>query len=66
MLKVYDIAGRKVATLVNDIMLTGKYAVEFNATDLSSGVYFYTLRVTSGQVLKAGEFEKTLRLVVVM
>ncbi|MGB3016914.1 MAG: T9SS type A sorting domain-containing protein [Ignavibacteria bacterium] len=65
MLRVYDIAGREVATLVNDIMPAGKYAVEFNATDLPSGVYFYTLRVTSGQALKAGEFEKTLRMVVV-
>ena len=30
-LKVYDIAGRKVATLVNDFMPAGKHAVEFNA-----------------------------------
>jgi hypothetical protein len=57
LLKVYDIAGREVATLVNEIMPAGKHAVEFNAKDLSSGVYFYTLR--------AGEFEKTLRMVVV-
>ena len=57
MLKVYDIAGREVATLVNEIMPAGKHAVEFNAKDLSSGVYFYTLR--------AGEFEKTFRIVVV-
>ena len=64
MLKVHDIAGREIATLVNDIMLTGKNAVEFNATDLSSVVHFYTLRETSGQALKAGEFEKTLRMVV--
>jgi hypothetical protein len=56
MLKVYDIAGREVATLVNEIMPAGKHAVEFNVTDLSSGVYFYTLR--------AGEFEKTLRMMV--
>ncbi len=31
MLRVYDIAGREVATLVNDIMQAGKHAVEFNA-----------------------------------
>ena len=48
MLKVYDIAGWEVATLVNDFMPAGKHEVEYNATDLSSGVYFYTLR--------AGEF----------
>ncbi len=40
MLRVYDIEGKEVATLVNEIMPAGKYAVEFNATDLSSGVYF--------------------------
>ena len=57
MLKVYDIAGREVATLVNEIMPAGKHAVEFNAADLPSGVYFYTLR--------AEGFEKTLRMVVV-
>ena len=57
MLKVYDIAGKEVATLVNDMMPKVKHAVEFNAEDLSSGVYFYTLR--------AGEFQKTLRMVVV-
>ena len=57
MLKVYDIAGREVETLVNDIMPAGKNSVEFNAKDLSSGVNFYTLR--------AGEFEKTLRMMVV-
>ncbi len=57
MLKVYDIAGKKVATLVNDIMPAGKHAVEFNAADLSSGVYFCIFR-TEG-------FEKTMRMVVV-
>ncbi len=57
LLKVYDIAGREVATLVNDLMSVGKQTVEFNSGDLSNGVYFYTLRT--------GEFEKTLRMVVV-
>ena len=56
-LKVYDIAGREVATLVNEIMPAGKHAVEFNAEGLSSGVYIFTL--------KAGGFGKTLRMVVV-
>ena len=56
-MKVYDIAGREVATLVNEIMPAGKHLVEFNAADLPSGVYFYRL--------KTGEFEKTLRMVMV-
>ncbi len=50
MLKVYDIAGREVVTLVNEIMPAGKHAVEFNAADLSSGVYFYSLNVDGKQM----------------
>jgi len=50
MLKVYDIAGREVATLVNEIMPAGKYAVEFNAADLPSGVYIYSLNVDGKQM----------------
>jgi tetratricopeptide (TPR) repeat protein len=49
-LKVYDIAGREVATLVNEIMPAGKHAVEFNAIGLSSGVYFYSLNVEGKQM----------------
>ena len=47
-LKVYDILGREIATLVNEYKSAGKYETEFNATNLPSGVYFYQL--------KAGEF----------
>jgi hypothetical protein len=45
-LKVYDILGREVQTLVNDIQNAGSHTVNFNAVNLSSGVYFY--RITSG------------------
>jgi photosystem II stability/assembly factor-like uncharacterized protein len=45
-LKVYDVLGREVATLVNEYRPVGKYEVEFNAKELTSGIYFYTL--TSG------------------
>jgi hypothetical protein len=44
-LKVYDILGRELALLVNDIKEAGYHSVEFNATDLPSGVYIYTLLV---------------------
>ena len=44
MLKVYDILGREVATLVNEEKPPGYYEVKFDGTNLSSGVYFYTLR----------------------
>ena len=42
-LKVYDILGREVATLVNELKVPGNYTVNFNGINLSSGVYFYRL-----------------------
>ncbi len=44
-LKVYDILGSEVATLVNETKEAGNFAVEFNAANLPSGVYIYTLQV---------------------
>jgi hypothetical protein len=43
--KVYDILGKEVATLVNEQKTQGRYAVNFNASHLASGVYIYQLRV---------------------
>jgi hypothetical protein len=43
-LKVYDVLGKEVATLVNEEKAAGSYEVDFNANGLSSGVYFYQLR----------------------
>jgi len=42
-LKIYDIMGREVQTLVNTIQESGYYEIIFNAQNFSSGVYFYTL-----------------------
>ncbi|MCX7877222.1 MAG: T9SS type A sorting domain-containing protein [Ignavibacteria bacterium] len=44
-LKVYDLLGREVAVLVNEIQRGGVYQTEFNASSFSSGVYFYRLQV---------------------
>lgn len=54
-LKVYDITGREVAVLVSEKELPGEYTVEFNASDLASGVYLYRLR--------AGSFRDTRKLI---
>ena len=55
-LKVFDVLGREVAVLADEFLRAGSYERVFESADLSSGVYFYTLM--------AGEFEKTLRMVV--
>ncbi|MHB8338354.1 MAG: right-handed parallel beta-helix repeat-containing protein, partial [Ignavibacteriaceae bacterium] len=47
-LKVFDALGREVKTLVNEFKSQGKYSVSFDASNLTSGVYFYQL--------KAGDF----------
>ncbi|MDP2363587.1 MAG: T9SS type A sorting domain-containing protein, partial [Ignavibacteria bacterium] len=46
-LKVYDVLGKKVATLVNEEKSAGSYEISFNATQLSSGIYFYKLHAGS-------------------
>ena len=45
-LKVYDLLGKEVVTLVNEKLNPGTYKVEFDAGSLTSGIYFY--RLTSG------------------
>ncbi|OGU33299.1 MAG: hypothetical protein A2057_10785 [Ignavibacteria bacterium GWA2_35_9] len=54
-IKIYDILGNEVATLVDEEKPAGTYEVTWNANGLSSGVYFYQL--------KAGEFTQTKKLV---
>jgi hypothetical protein len=46
-LKIYDVLGNEVATLVNEEKPAGSYEVNFNAAKLSSGIYFYSLQVGS-------------------
>jgi Secretion system C-terminal sorting domain len=43
-LKVYDALGREVATLVNEVTPAGNHIINFNASDLASGIYFYRLK----------------------
>jgi hypothetical protein len=46
-LKVYDVLGNEVATLVNEEKPAGSYEVEFSAAGLSSGIYFYQLQAVN-------------------
>ena len=48
-LKVYDVLGNEIATLVNEEKLAGSYEVEFDAMRLTSGIYFHQLRAKRGQ-----------------
>ncbi len=54
-LKVYDILGREITSLVNAKQTAGNYTVRFNAENLPSGIYFYTL--------KAGNFSTTKKMI---
>ena len=53
-LKIYDLLGREVETLVNEKKTPGNYEVKFDGTNFSSGTYFYTL--------KGGDFSETKKM----
>jgi len=54
-LNIYDVLGKEVATLVDGAQSAGSYTVSFDASKLSSGIYFYTL--------KAGNFIETKKMI---
>ncbi len=55
--KVFDVLGREVETLVNECQNAGSHSVTLNAANLPSGVYFYRL--------EAGSFRETKKLVLI-
>jgi flagellar hook assembly protein FlgD len=56
-LKIYDVLGREVITLVNEELSAGKHDVTFDASQFSSGVYFYQL--------KAGDFIEIKKMILI-
>jgi photosystem II stability/assembly factor-like uncharacterized protein len=56
-IKVFDVQGREVRTLVNERMQAGIYEVDFDGTGLNSGVYFYQMR--------AGKYSETKRMILI-
>ena len=56
-LEVFDMLGRRVATLVNEAQASGQHQAAFDATGLSSGLYLYRLQ--------AGEFAQTRKMLLV-
>jgi photosystem II stability/assembly factor-like uncharacterized protein len=55
LLKIFDVLGRKISTLVNEKQSPGTYEISFDGSNLSSGIYFYKL--------VAGDFTETKRMV---
>ncbi|MBK6507356.1 MAG: T9SS type A sorting domain-containing protein [Ignavibacteria bacterium] len=53
-LKVYDVLGKEVVSLVNELKQSGRYEVEFNGSNLGSGIYYYRLQ--------AGEYSETKKM----
>lgn len=51
-LKIYDVLGRELATLVDGYKGTGYYQVSFDASKLQSGVYFYKLQTRGIRIIK--------------
>jgi hypothetical protein len=56
-LKVYDMLGKEVQTLVNEFQSAKTYSVSFDASDLSSGVYLYKLQ--------AGDFFDSKKMILI-
>jgi hypothetical protein len=48
-IKVFDVTGREVSVLINEVKTAGEYSVSFNGAGLSSGVYFYRLDANSDE-----------------
>lgn len=57
--KVYDITGKEVASLVSAYKTAGNHSINFNASNLSSGVYFYKLNASGSY----GEFSKVMKMI---
>ena len=56
-LKIYDVFGREVTTLINKEMTPGSYTQEWDASNVASGMYFYRLQ--------AGRFSETKKMILI-
>ncbi len=66
-LKIFDVLGREISTLVNEELTAGKHEVVFDATHYKSGIYFYQLLVSALQSKdgKAGSFTQTKKMILI-
>ncbi len=63
-LKIYDILGREVETLVNEEKPAGNYKVEFGGSKLASGIYFYRIAIHSDKI-QAGNYSSVKKMILV-
>ena len=61
-LSIYDVLGNKITTLINKYLTSGLHSINFNASNLSSGVYFYRIEVHSDK-LNTNEHEITKKMI---
>ena len=54
-IKIYDVLGSEVATVIDEFKSAGKYEIKFDASGLSSGIYFYSLQ--------SGSFKETRKMI---
>ncbi len=62
-LKMYDILGNEIATLVDEYKPAGRYEIEFNAANLPSGVYFYQLKAGDPSTGSGQSFISTKKMI---
>ena len=51
-LTVYDVLGKQVNVLVSDYVSAGEHEIVFDGDNLSTGIYYYVLRINNSQVVK--------------
>ena len=62
-IKVYDVLGNEVASLVNEEKPAGSYSVKFDGSNLSSGIYFYKLQVIDPESSSGQGFVQTKKMI---
>jgi len=63
-LSIYDLLGREVTTLVSETQEAGYKSVQWDATNSSSGMYFYQIHVHDPDAVGAGDYVQTRKMVV--
>jgi hypothetical protein len=63
MLKIFDMSGREIKTIVNEFKDAGHYTAKFDASGLASGAYFYRLAVSPSNPIESGSYVAVKKMV---